>query len=117
MEHEQLNDENGWLREENRRLSDTVEYLRAEASRLQGDHLLLHALQVQVGLGPIEEPEADGGSERINLLEYSRHPRELREALSQGSHLAECRLALQNANRHSGAPFRCQDVRAPAPVR
>ncbi len=80
------------LRQENQTLLATVQGLQWENSRLR-------ALQAQVAVWPTEDPEADGGAERIHLLEFSRHPHEFCQALNHGWPLDECRQALQKAER------------------
>ncbi len=91
--------ENRRLLQENLRLLATIDRLNAEVSRVQSFNSRLRALQVQLALGLTENLEAEGGAERIHLLEFSRHPQELRQALSDGTPLEECRQALLKANR------------------
>ncbi len=87
------------LSQDNQTLQATVADLRRRVSSLQWENSRLLAPQAQVALGPTEDPEADGGAERIHLLEFSRHPQELRQALNQGWPLDERRQALQKAER------------------
>ena len=87
------------LSQDNQTLQATVADLRRRVSSLQWENSRLLAPQAQVALGPTEDPEADGGAERIHLLEFSRHPQEFRQALNQGWPLDECRQALQKAER------------------
>ncbi len=90
--------ENESLRQENQTLWALVASLQEDMENLRRDTSQLRLYHVQMAIGPLENSQADGGPERIHVIEFSRHPQEFYNALARGASLKECRQALEKEN-------------------